>query len=409
MVASGLRRGRARARSGAAGLPPAHHRFTGTGRAPPRPRAAAQGLAAEADPGPPGGESAQEPLLLRAARGEAVERPPAWMMRQAGRYMKVYQDLCKRHTSFRERSETVDLVVDISLQPIRAFKPDGCILFSDILTPLQGMNVPFDFKPGVGPIIASPIRTPEAARAIRRLRPEESMGFVGESLQILRRELPADVTQLGFVGAPYTLATYLVEGGTSRNYTTIKEMAFQEPELLHGMLQVLAESMADYVRYQADMGAQVVQVFDSWGGTLTPLDFDAFSAPYLKYIFEEVKKTHPDLPLILYISGSAGLLERLPALGMDIVSLDHSVDMAEARARMGNGWDGKPIGVQGNLDPAVLVSGSRATIEDRVDAIARKAQGTKHILNLGHGVMPSTPEDKVAMFFEATRTVNDRL
>ena len=350
------------------------------------------------------GGGAGAPLLLRAARGEAVERPPAWMMRQAGRYMKVYQDLCKEHTSFRERSETPDLVVDISLQPLRAFRPDGVILFSDILTPFIGMGVDFDFKPGVGPLIAHPVGDVEGAEGVRPLDVEQ-MGFVGESLRTLRGELEGtDATLLGFVGAPFTLATYLVEGGTSRNYLKIKEMMMKDPQLLHGLLGKLADSMAEYVGYQADAGAQVVQIFDSWAGHLTPRDFDEFSRPYLKQIVDRVKETHPHLPLILYISGSAGLLERLPGTGIDIVSVDHSVDMADARARLGDG-----VGVQGNLDPAVLVAGSQADIEGRVDDIVRKSTGVRHILNLGHGVMPNTPEEGVAQFFEACRTTSNRL
>ena len=178
----------------------------------------------------------------------------------------------------------------------------------------------------------------------------------------------------------------------------------KDPQLLHGLLGKLADSMANYVCYQADCGAQVVQLFDSWAGHLTPHDFDKFSWPYLKHIVDRVKETHPDLPLILYISGSAGLLERLPGTGIDIVSVDHSVDMADARSRLGDG-----VGVQGNLDPAVLVAGSQTDIERRVDDIVRKAGGIRHILNLGHGVMPNTPEESVAQFFEACRTTSDRL
>ena len=346
----------------------------------------------------------EAPLLLRAARGEAVERPPAWMMRQAGRYMRVYQDLCKEHTSFRERSETPDLVVDISLQPLRAFRPDGVILFSDILTPFIGMDVEFDFKPGVGPLIQRPVGDAEGAAAVRPVDLDQ-MRFVGDSLRTLRGELAGtDATLLGFVGAPFTLATYLVEGGTSRSYLKIKEMMMKDPQLLHGLLGKLADSMADYVGFQADSGAQVVQLFDSWAGHLTPRDFDEFSRPYLQRIVDRVRETHPDLPLILYISGSAGLLERLPSTGVDIISVDHSVDMADARTRLGDG-----VGVQGNLDPAVLVSGTQGDIERRVDAIVQKAQGVRHILNLGHGVMPNTPEESVAQFFEACRTTSDRL
>merc|ERR1712060_635798 len=264
----------------------------------------------------------ESPLLVRAAKGEKVERVPVWMMRQAGRYMKCYRDLVERHPSFRERSENTDLSVEISLQPWKAFRPDGVILFSDILTPLTGMNVPFDIIKGQGPVIHDPIRDWEALKAVRPLDPAAAMPYVGETLKILRNEVGNDAAVLGFVGAPYTLASYIIEGGTTKNYTQTKKMAFSEPKLLHALLDTLTSSITDYVRYQADSGAQTVQLFDSWAGRLSPVDFEAFSKPYLEKIIREVKKTHPDLPIILYISDSGGLIERMATTGADIISLD---------------------------------------------------------------------------------------
>jgi uroporphyrinogen decarboxylase len=261
--------------------------------------------------------SANAPLLLRAARGEQVERPPVWMMRQAGRYMKVYRDLRDRHPGFRERSENPDLSYEISMQPFHAFKPDGVILFSDILTPLPGMGIDFDIVESKGPLIQDPIRTMAQVEALRPLQPAESMPFVGEVLTRLRSAVGNEAAVLGFVGAPWTLAAYVVEGKSSKNYAVIKAMAFQEPQLLHRLLDHFAESIAAYLRYQIDSGAQVVQMFDSWAGQLSPMDYDTFAAPYQKKVVDLVKQTHPDTPFILYISGSAGVIERMARTGLD--------------------------------------------------------------------------------------------
>lgn len=347
--------------------------------------------------------STQVPYLLRAARGEAVDRPPVWMMRQAGRYMKVYRDLRDRYPSFRDRSEKVDLAIEISLQPFRAFQPDGVILFSDILTPLPGMGIPFDIIESRGPIIDPPIRTWEQVKQVRPLEPAESLPFIREILQTLRQEVGNQATVLGFVGAPWTLAAYAIEGKSSKDYTIIKSMAFNEPEMLHEFLGKIADSIANYVRYQIDSGAQIVQMFDSWAGHLSPQDYDVFALPYQQRVIRQVKETHPDTPLILYISGSAGVLERMGQSGVDIVSVDWTVDMADARKRLG--FD---LGVQGNVDPGVLF-GSKELIRDRILDTIRKAGGHKHILNLGHGILPNTPEENAAFFFETAKQADQLL
>ncbi len=341
------------------------------------------------------------PLLLRAARGESVERPPVWMMRQAGRYMKVYRDLRDKYPSFRERSENPDLSYEISMQPFEAFRPDGVILFSDILTPLPGMGINFDIVESKGPQIENPIRTLNQINNLRVLEPNLSTPFVGEVLNRLRTSVGNDATVLGFVGAPWTLAAYVVEGKSSKNYAVIKAMAFQEPELLHKLLDHFAESIAIYLRYQIDSGAQVVQMFDSWAGQLSPLDYDKFAAPYQKKVVDLLKATHPDTPVILYISGSAGVLERMGETGVDIVSIDWTVDMADGCSRLP-----KHIGVQGNVDPGLLF-GNPEAIRARIVDTVLKARGRRHILNLGHGILPGTPEDNAKVFFEAGKSVND--
>lgn len=347
--------------------------------------------------------SSQVPYLLRAARGEKLDRPPVWMMRQAGRYMKVYRDLRDKYPSFRDRSEIAELAIEISLQPFRAFQPDGVILFSDILTPLPGIGIPFDIIESRGPVIDPPIRSLEQVRQLRPLEPEISLPFIREILQTLRREVGNQATVLGFVGAPWTLAAYAIEGKSSKDYTVIKSMAFSEPAMLHEFLGKLADSIATYVRYQIDSGAQVIQMFDSWAGQLTPQDYETFALPYQQRVVRQVKATHPDTPLILYISGSAGVLERMALSGVDIVSVDWTVDMEEARQRLGPN-----IGVQGNVDPCALF-GSQDFIRDRILDTIRKAGNRGHILNLGHGILPKTPEENAAFFFETAKQIDQLL
>ncbi|BAU44350.1 uroporphyrinogen decarboxylase [Leptolyngbya sp. O-77] len=347
--------------------------------------------------------STQVPYLLRAARGEVLNRPPVWMMRQAGRYMKIYRDLRDKYPSFRERSETVDLAVEISLQPWRAFRPDGVILFSDILTPLPGIGIPFDIIESRGPIIDPPIRTQAQVDAVHELDPEQHLSFVGKILRTLRQEVGNDAAVLGFVGAPWTLAAYSIEGKGSKDYTIIKSMAFTEPAILHQFLSKLADAIATYVCYQIENGAQVVQMFDSWAGHLSPQDYDQFALPYQQQVVRQVKAKYPDTPMILYINGSAGLLERMAQSGVDIVSVDWTVDMAEARRRLG-----PRVGVQGNIDPCALF-GSQAFIRDRILDTIRKAGNQGHILNLGHGILPGTPEENAAFFFETAKQADKLL
>ncbi|MEQ9667120.1 uroporphyrinogen decarboxylase [Coleofasciculus sp. G2-EDA-02] len=344
----------------------------------------------------------QVPYLLRAARGEELERPPVWMMRQAGRYMKAYRDLRDKYPSFRERSEIPEIAIEISLQPWKAFRPDGVILFSDILTPLPGIGIPFDIIESKGPIIDPPIRSQAQIDGLHPLELEK-LTFVGEILQALRREVGNEAAVLGFVGAPWTLAAYAIEGKSSKNYSIIKGMAFSQPAMLHEFLGKIADAIAVYVRYQIDNGAQVVQLFDSWAGQLSPQDYDTFALPYQQRVVEQVKATHPDTPLILYISGSAGILERMGKSGVDIISVDWTVDMAEARQRLGY-----KMNVQGNMDPGVLF-GSQDFIRDRILDTIRKAGNRGHIFNLGHGVLPGTPEDNVRFFFETAKQVDQLL
>ncbi|KAL2457732.1 Uroporphyrinogen decarboxylase 1 [Forsythia ovata] len=342
--------------------------------------------------------SPSDPLLVKAARGDRVNRPPAWMMRQAGRYMAVYRKLAVKHPSFRERSETTDLIVEISLQPWEAFRPDGVIIFSDILTPLPAFGVPFDIEEVRGPVIQSPIRSEEDLKTLHPIDLEK-LHFVGESLRILRKEVGERAAVLGFVGAPWTIATYIVEGGTTRTYTTIKSMCHTAPHLLRALLSHLAKAIAEYIIFQVDAGAHCIQIFDSWGGQLPPDMWERWSKPYIDEMVSVVKKKFPQMPIVLYINGNGGLLERMKGTGVDVIGLDWTVDMADGRKRLGS-----DISIQGNVDPAYLFSPLPA-LEDEIKRVVECAGPKGHILNLGHGVLVGTPEEAVAHFFNVARSL----
>jgi len=341
-------------------------------------------------------DSKKDPLLLRAARGEAVERVPVWMMRQAGRHMQEYRDLVKKYPTFRERSEIHEVSTEISLQPYRRYGTDGVILFSDILTPLPGMGVDFKIEEKTGPKLV-PMRTWESVNAMHTIDSEKACPFVGQTLRDLKKEVGSNATVLGFVGCPYTLATYMVEGGSSREYLEIKKMMFTEPELLHAMLAKIADSIGDYGIYQIESGAQVIQVFDSWAGHLSPKDYDVFAAPYQKKVIQKIKSSHPEVPIIIYINKSGALLERMSQSGADIISLDWTVTIEEARKRIGN-----DIGIQGNLDPAALFAPNEV-IKERTEEILRACGGRNHVMNLGHGIEATTSEEKAEFFINTVK------
>lgn len=313
--------------------------------------------------------------------------------------MAVYRKLAEKHPSFRERSETTDLIVEISLQPWRAFHPDGVIIFSDILTPLPAFGVPFDIEEIKGPIIESPIRSEEDLKNLHPIDLEK-LQFVGESLSILRREVGDKAAVLGFVGAPWTIATYIVEGGTTRTYTTIKSMCHTAPHVLKALLSHLTRAISEYIIYQVNSGAQCIQIFDSWGGQLPPNVWEQWSKPYIKEIVSIVKRQCPDIPIVLYINGNGGLLELMPETGADVIGLDWTVDMADGRRRLGS-----KMSVQGNIDPAYLFS-PLPVLSEEIHRVARCAGERGHILNLGHGVLVKTPEEAVAHFFDVVRGLN---
>ncbi|QDZ18763.1 uroporphyrinogen decarboxylase [Chloropicon primus] len=337
-----------------------------------------------------------DPLLLRVARGEKAERTPVWLLRQAGRYMKEfrkYSDVLP----FRERSETADIAVELSLQPWRAYKPDGVIMFSDILTPLPALGVDFDVVKGRGPVISNTVRSMDDVVSLRpMLAPDETLPFVGEILSTLRKEVNGEATVIGFVGTPWTLAAYSVEGGANRYCKETKTMMFNEPQILHALLDHVAEALVEYCSYQIESGAQVMQLFDSWAHHLTPEQFQVFSLDYVEKVITKLRARHPETPILFYVNGCGGKLEMLRSCTADVIGIDWGVSVAEAREVLG----GRTI--QGNVDPMVLF-GKQETIEEAVDLCIKEGGGQGHILNVGNGVIQGTPEDAVKILIDRVK------
>lgn len=368
-------------------------------------------MAADAPAAPAGGAAtaATDSALLRAARGEKVERTPVWMMRQAGRHMACYRALVDKYPTFRERSEIPEVSLEVSLQPWRAYGTDGVILFSDILTPLPAMGVDFAISEAGG-IQISPIRTREAFKTMTEhgaFNPERDIPFVSEVLGKLRTEVKASgATVLGFVGLPFTLGTYLIEGatGTKNGFAEIRALRESDPELVRDILSLLAKNIAQYAIFQIDAGAQVIQVFDSWAGHLEPAEFEEWAMPYQKIVVSAIKEQRPDVPVIIYMapdkhSKGGQLLEKLAESGVDVVSVDHTIELGEAKRRLAAA--GYPnIGLQGNLDPAILRDGPPEAIVEATEKILAAAGDTGHVMNLGHGIEATTPEPYADLFVQ---------
>lgn len=351
---------------------------------------------------------AEEPLLLRAARGQRVERPPAWCYRQAGRYhaeFRKYSDVLP----FRERSETPDIAFELSLQPWRAYDTDAVIMFSDILTPLPAVGVDFDIVKGKGPVIANPVRTVADAErlAAAPFNPETDLPFVAEVLERLREELKGkDTTLIGFVGAPFTLAAYAIEGMGVKNLVETKRFMYgndaDTPEaVLTNTLEKLTTLVGEYIVFQIDHGAQVVQLFDSWAHHLSPDQYCKYALPYVRKAAAYAKTRRPDTPLMFFANGSGGKLEDIKAELSDVIdvfAIDWSVRMSAGRARLGD-----DTVLQGNIDPSILVTGDENAIRDAVRTTIEQAAGGGLILNLGHGVIKESPEESVGIFFDAVK------
>jgi uroporphyrinogen decarboxylase len=337
-------------------------------------------------------ESPSRRRFLDAAAFRRVDRPPAWMMRQAGRYLPEYRKLRER-LSFFELCEDVDAALEASLQPFERFRPDAIILFSDILVPVRAMGVEFSMDDG-GPRLSSPVRTRSDVARLTPFDPSEKTRFVLDILGRLREAAGESAAVLGFAGAPWTLASYLVEGGGSRSFAAIKAMMAREPRTLRDLLSRLQEMVGTYLEAQLDAGADAVQVFDTWAGELSPEDYREFALPYAREAVARARGRGK--PVVYFVNGVASILESAAETGADVLSIDWRLDLSDARARLPG------HAVQGNLDPALLL-GPPGEIARRVERIIAQTEGKGHIVNLGHGILPATPIEGVEAFYRAVR------
>jgi uroporphyrinogen decarboxylase len=330
-----------------------------------------------------------EPLLVRAARLEPVERTPVWFMRQAGRSLPEYRAIRERH-SFWEVAHTPELCAEVTLQPVRRHGVDAAVMFADIMTPVLGMGLDVDLVEGVGPVIAEPVRTIADVERLRVPDADEAFAPLLEAIRIVRGELTPEQAVVGFCGGPFTVAGYLVEGKPSREFATVKTLMYSEPEVWRALMEKLADCFAGYVAAQVRAGANVVQLFDSWVGALSPADYEEFVAPWSARILAAV-----DVPTIHFGTGASTLIPAMTRAGGDVIGLDW-------RIALDDGWAvvGEERGVQGNLDPAVLLGPWERVETAARDVLARAGGRAGHIFNLGHGVLPRTDPDVVSRLAE---------
>jgi uroporphyrinogen decarboxylase len=338
--------------------------------------------------------------FLKACRREPVDTTPVWFMRQAGRYMAEYRSLRERH-SLLEICREPDLATEVTLQPVRRIDVDAAILFSDLLLPLEPMGLPFDFVKGEGPQIERPIGGPEDIDKLRVFEPRDALGHVLAAIRQIQQELSGVVPLIGFAGAPFTLASYAIEGGHSNNFAKTKALMYGHPDAWHRLLDKFSTVVAEYLVAQIEAGVDAVQVFDSWVGTLNAADYREFALPHTQRIFRAVAGK---VPTIHFGTGTSTILEELCEAGGDVIGVDWRIPLDQA-------WDriGRERAVQGNLDPTLLL-GPTSRMFEQTDEVLRRVSGRAgHIFNLGHGILPSTPVEHVQMLAQYVHSAGRRM
>lgn len=341
--------------------------------------------------------------LLRALLRQPVDRTPLWVMRQAGRYLPEYRATRSRAGDFMGLCTNPELACEVTLQPLARFPLDAAILFSDILTVPDAMGCGLYFEAGEGPRFQRPVRSAADLAALADPDPEVELRYVMDAVRLIRRELGGRVPLIGFAGSPWTLATYMVEGGSSKNFSQIKGMMYANPQLLHALLEKLADSVCRYLNAQVAAGAQALMIFDSWGGALSGPCYQAFSLAYMQRIISGLQRQAEgrQVPVVLFTKGGGQWLESMAASGCDALGLDWTTDLGDARARVG-----QQVALQGNLDPNVLYA-PPAVIEREVAAtLASFGAGSGHVFNLGHGIHPDVPPEHVAALVEAVQRLS---
>jgi uroporphyrinogen decarboxylase len=336
--------------------------------------------------------------FMRACRRESVPYTPIWLMRQAGRYMQEYRDVRSR-MGFLELCKTPSLAAEVTVTAAERLGVDAAIIFADILLIVEPLGMVLEFSKGEGPIIHNPVRSPADVGRLREVEEVGSLDFVFEAIRQTRATLRSDLPLIGFAGAPFTLASYMTEGGASRNYVHTKSMMYNDPGAWHAMMSMISRALDKYLNAQVAAGAQAVQLFDSWVGCLSPDDYREYVLPHTRNV---IKSIHPGTPVIHFGTGTAALLESMREAGGDVIGLDW-------RVRFDEGWQriGHDVGVMGNLDP-VLLFADRRQLREQVRKILQQAAGRPgHIFNLGHGILPETPVENVIALVEAVHEMSD--
>lgn len=331
--------------------------------------------------------------FLKACRGEPTDYTPIWIMRQAGRYLPQYLEVRARGKgTFLDLCKDPARCTEVTLQPVDIFGMDAAILFSDILIPMEPMGLDLEFHEGRGPVFSNPVRDQKGVDALAIPDPEATMPFVLETIRLLRAEL--NVPLIGFSGAPFTLATYVIEGGSSKVFLETKRMMFQAPDLYHNLLQKITDCTSRYLQAQAKAGAQALQIFDSWAGILAPVDYARFALPYVQSIIRDLRQI-TDVPIIYFANNGSTLIEHTVTAGADVLGLDWRINIKSAIEKVGD------HALQGNLDPIALFLPEH-DLRQRIKQLLKDAAGAKgHIFNLGHGVVPQTPPDQVRITVDA--------
>lgn len=341
--------------------------------------------------------------LIRALLRQPVDRTPIWIMRQAGRYLPEYRRTRQQAGSFMDLCRSPELACEVTMQPLRRFDLDAAILFSDILTIPEAMGLGLQFVENEGPCFSSPVRNRSDVDRIGIPDPESDLRYVMDAVRTIKRELDNRLPLIGFSGSPWTIATYMIEGGSSREYRFAKAMMYEDPETLHALLEVLTQSVADYLNAQIAAGVNAVQIFDTWGGILTPAAYREFSLRYMKDILGRLKRGtgSQTVPVILFTKGGGAWVEDIAASGCDAVGLDWTVSIGDIRRRTGG-----RVALQGNMDPAILFGSPDSIRAEAAEILAAFGKGTGHVFNLGHGISQHVEPDKLKVLVDAVHELS---